>query len=379
MTEEFCEQCGQALIPNARFCAVCGWETGSQATLPLPQGLTGNYGGSGYPQQGAPTPLEEFEQEFERQSTYEPAYDPYDQYGNDSYANDDSYNAGAYANDPGDHGSGKDSRKRKKKRNSAKDKIGRQASESAAAKRATGKSTKKAAAPNGAHDPGKSRKHPVTAIAIAILACIVVVFSGVGIVRMMASADNTISGSDASSSASSGAGAKDKTPANNSQNSASATGMTSKKATARQQDTQPPADGRYLNARFGYAVTIPSGFTWQAESADGDGRTFTDGQTGMTIAAWGSNNALNETVISAFTQATAGHSVSYQQILDSEFTATWEENGTITYIREMVSAGAIRAVQFTYPSTHRDECDRIVEQVVPTLTATDATAARSEQ
>ena len=84
MTEEFCEQCGQALVPNARFCAVCGWETGSQATLPLPQGLTGNYGGSGYPQQGATTPLEEFEQEFERQSTYEPAYDPYDQYGNDS-------------------------------------------------------------------------------------------------------------------------------------------------------------------------------------------------------------------------------------------------------------------------------------------------------
>ena len=351
MTEEFCEQCGQALVPNARFCAVCGWETGSQATLPLPQGLTGNYGGSGYPQQGAPTPLEEFEQEFERQSTYEPAYDPYDQYGNDSYANDDSYNAGAYANDSGDHGSGK----RKKKRNSAK-----------------------ATAPNGAHDPGKSRRHPVTAIAITILACIVVVFSGVGIVRMMTSANNTISGSDASSSSSSSAGAKDETPANNRQNSTPVTGKTSKKA-AQQQDTQPPADGRYLNARFGYAVTIPSGFTWQAESADGDGRTFTDGQTGMTIAAWGSNNALHETVISAFKQATVGHSVSYQQILDSEFTATWEENGTITYIREMVSAGAIRAVQFTYPSTHRNECDRFVEQVVSTLTATDAATAGSGQ
>lgn len=368
MTEEFCEQCGQALVPNARFCAVCGWETGSQATLPLPQGLTGNYGGSGYPQQGAPTPLEEFEQEFERQSTYEPAYDPYDQYGNDSYANDS-----------GDHGSGKGSGKRKKKRNSVKDKAGGKGSKPAAAKRSTGKFTKKATAPNGAHDPGKSRKHPVTAIAIAILACIVVVFSGVGIVRMMTSANGTVSGSDASSSSSSSAGAKDETPANNSQNSTPVTGKTSKKATAQQQDTQPPADGRYLNARFGYAVTIPSGFTWQAESADGDGRTFTDDQTGMTIAAWGSNNALHETVISAFKQATVGHSVSYQQILDSEFTATWAENGTITYIREMVSAGAIRAVQFTYPSTHRNECDRIVEQVVPTLTATDATTAGSGQ
>lgn len=374
MTEEFCEQCGQALVPNARFCAVCGWETGSQATLPLPQGLTGNYGGSGYPQQGAPTPLEEFEQEFERQSTYEPAYDPYDQYGNDSY------NAGAYANDSGDHDSGKGSGKRgKKKRNSAKDKASGKGSKPAAAKRSTGKSTKKVITPNGAHDPGKSRKHPVTAIAIAILACIVVVFSGVGIVRMMASANNTISGSDASSSSSSSAGAKDETLANNSQNSTPVTDKTSKKATAQQQDTQPPADGRYLNARFGYAVTIPSGFTWQAESADGDGRTFTDDQTGMTIAAWGSNNALHETVISAFKQATVGHSVSYQQILDSEFTATWEENGTITYIREMVSAGAIRAVRFTYPSTHRNECDRFVEQVVPTLTATDAMTAGSGQ
>lgn len=374
MTEEFCEQCGQELVPNARFCAVCGWETGSQATLPLPQGLTGNYGGSEYPQQDAPTPLEEFEQEFERQSTYGPAYDPYNQYGNDSYS------AGAYANDSGDHGSGKGSGKRgKKKRNSTKDKAGGKGSKPAAATRSTGKFTKKATATNDAHDPGKSRKYPVTAIAIAILACIVVVFSGVGIVRMMASANNTVSGSDASSSSSSSAGAKDETPANNSQNSTPVTGKTSKKATAQQQDTQPPADGCYLNARFGYAVTIPSGFTWQAESADGDGRTFTDGQTGMTIAAWGSNNALNETVISAFKQAAAGHSVSYQQILDSEFTATWEENGTITYIREMVSAGAIRAVQFTYPSTHRNECDRIVEQVVPTLTATDAATTGSGQ
>ena len=354
MTEEFCEQCGQALVPNARFCTACGWETGSQATLPLPQGMTGKYSSSDYPQQGEPTPLEEFEQEFERQSTYEPAYDPYDQYGNDSYATDDSYSAAdTYTGNP-DDGHGNDARRNdKKKRNGTKGKASKKSPGQTTTKRATGRSAKNTAGTSNPRETVKSRKHPVTAVAIAILACIVVLFSGIGIVRMMATGNGTASGSGANSSVSDSTNAKGGTASRNNQNSeqsgkSSATGTKPKKTTAQQQDSQPPADGRYTNARFGYAIT------------------------GMTITAWGSNNALNATVASAFEQATAGHSVSYQQMLDSEFTATWEENGTITYIREMVANGAIRAVQFTYPSANRDECDRIVEQVVPTLTATSA-------
>lgn len=403
MPEELCEQCGQPLVPNARFCTACGWETGSQATLPLPQGMTGNHSGSGYPrqnypqqnypQQGEPTPLEEFEQEFERQSTYDPAYDPYDQYGSDSYSADDSYSAAdAYADssDGGlDNGTGRND---KKKRNSAKSKTTKNGAGQTATKRATGKSARNTAGTSTPRKTVKSRKHPVTAAAIAILACIVVVFSGIGIVRMTTSDHGTDSDSSstANSNAASGnartgngtAGQGDRDSKRSGKsgrtNKSSATGTTSQKSNAQQQDPQPSAGGIYTNARFGYEVTIPDGFTWQAESANGDGRSFTNSRTGMTIAAWGSNNAANETATSAFMQATAGHSISYQQILGSEFTATWEENGTITYIREMVSNGAIRAVQFTYPSAQRDECDRIVEQVVPTLTAT-GTAAGSEQ
>ena len=392
MPEEFCEQCGQPLVPNARFCTACGWETGSQATLPLPQGAVGGYGGSGYqtqdyPQQGEPTPLEEFEQEFERQASYEPAYDPYSQYGNDSYGTADGYADGADGGTDGGQGNGRNS-KGKSKRKDAKNKSDRKNTGASAAKSATRNSAKSKASAGKTGKSGSSRKHPATTAAIVILVCIVVVFSGIGIVRMMTSEHGTGSGSGSSTTTSSAASGNTRAgngTANQSNQyskqsgKSSATDTKSKKTKTKQQDAQPSAGGVYANARFGYAVTIPAGFTWNPEAANGDGRTFTNNQTGMTITAWGSNNALNATPESAFEQTTAGHQVAYQQVTDTEFTASWEENGTITYVREMVSAGAIRAIQFDYPSAQRNDCDRIVEQVVPTLTVTDSASASSGQ
>lgn len=378
MPEEFCEQCGQPLVPNARFCTACGWETGSQATLPLPQGVTGGYGNSGYqtqdyPQQGEPTPLEEFEQEFEREAAYEPAYDPYGQY--------DDGSAGGQGT-----GSGQNS-KGKRKSKGAKSKTGKKSTGTGAAKNAA---KGKASAGKADNKANSARKHPATTAAIVILVCIVVVFSGIGIVRMMTSDHGTASGTSSGSSATSSSAASGNTHAGNetagqgNQDSkqsgkSSATDTKSKKTKAKQQDAQPSAGGVYANARFGYAVTIPAGFIWNPEATNGDGRTFTNNQTGMTITVWGSYNALNETPESAFEQTTAGHQVAYQQVTDTEFTASWEENGTITYVREMVSAGTIHAIRFDYPSAQRNDCDRIVEQVVPTLTVNDSASDAAGQ
>lgn len=385
MPEEFCEQCGQPLVPNARFCTACGWETGSQATLPLPQGVMGGYGNSGYqtqdyPQQGEPTPLEEFEQEFENQATYEPAYDPYSQYGTP-----DGYADGSNGGQDNDNNSGNGKGKRKSK--GAKSKTRKKSTGIGAAKSAA---KSKVSAGKAGNKANSARKHPATTAAIVILVCIVVVFSGIGIVRMMTSDRETGSGSDSSSSATTsgttsgnthtGSGTASQSNQSSKQSGKSSTTDTkSKKTKTKQQDTQPSAGGVYANARFGYAVTIPAGFIWNPEATNGDGRTFTNNQTGMTITVWGSYNALNETPESAFEQTTAGHQVAYQQVTDTEFTASWEENGTITYVREMVSAGAIHAVRFDYPSAQRNDCDRIVEQVVPTLTVSDAASGVSGQ
>ncbi|WP_236027997.1 hypothetical protein [Bifidobacterium pongonis] len=235
-----------------------------------------------------------------------------------------------------------------------------------------------------------SRRHTSRVIAVAAAICVIAILIGVSVTRMFSSGQNgsasgTASGTSQSSGKTTGATKADGTKQSG-KSAQSATGSTSKKAddqaskqsskqsdkqSSKQSDKQTEAKqtqgGPYLNARFGYTVTVPDGFTWQRESDNGDGRQFTNDSLGMIITVSGISNAANETLDSAFDSATAGHPVSYQQKLSTEFTATWEENGTITYIRELYSADTLRTLRFDYPASHRDQCDRIVEQVVPTF------------
>lgn len=261
-------------------------------------------------------------------------------------------------------------------------------SKSVPAKGKTGKSKASSAA---------SRRHTNRVIAVAAAVCVIAILIGVSVMHMLSPGQNGSASGIASNTSQSSRKTAGTTKADGIQQSRksaqSATGSTGKKTdkqatdqsnkqsskqAGKQTDEQTEAKqtqgGPYLNARFGYTVTVPDGFTWQQESDNGDGRQFTNDGLGMIITVSGTSNALNETLDSAFDSATAGHPVSYQQKLGTEFTATWEENGTITYIRELYSADTLRTLRFDYPASHRDQCDRIVEQVVPTfgITGTDA-------
>lgn len=253
-------------------------------------------------------------------------------------------------------------------------------SKSAPAKGKTGKSKASSTA---------SRRHTNRVIAVAAAVCVIAILIGVSVTRMLSPRQNGSASNATGSTSQSGGKSTGTTKADGTKQSGkstqSASGSTGKKTddqaskqSSKQSDKQTEAKqtqgGPYLNARFGYTVTVPDGFTWQRESDNGDGRQFTNDGLGMIITVSGTSNALNETLDSAFDSATAGHPVSYQQKLGTEFTATWEENGTITYIRELYSADTLRTLRFDYPASHRDQCDRIVERVVPTfgITGTDA-------
>lgn len=253
-------------------------------------------------------------------------------------------------------------------------------SKSAPAKGKTGKSKASSAA---------SRRHTNRVIAVAAAVCVIAILIGVSVMHVLSPGQNGSASNATGSTSQSGGKSTGTTKTDGTKQSGkstqSASGSTGKKTddqaskqSSKQSDKQTEAKqtqgGPYLNARFGYTVTVPDGFTWQQESDNGDGRQFTNDGLGMIITVSGTSNALNETLDSAFDSATAGHPVSYQQKLSTEFTATWEENGTITYIRELYSADTLRTLRFDYPASHRDQCDRIVEQVVPTfgITGTDA-------
>lgn len=260
---------------------------------------------------------------------------------------------------------------------------------SASAKGTTGKgNTGKSKTGKSKPSSAASRRHTSRVIAVAAIVCIIAILIGVSVTRMFASGQNS-STSNATSSASASSGkSTGTTKANGAKQSGkstqSASGSTGKKTDKqsteqsdkqadKQTETNQTPSGPYINARFGYTVTVPAGFTWQQESDNGDGRQFTNDGLGMIITVSGISNATNATLDDEFATATAGHPVSYQQKLGTEFTATWEENGTITYIRELYSADTLRTLRFDYPASHRDQCDRIVEQVVPTfgITGTD--------
>ena len=65
----------------------------------------------------------------------------------------------------------------------------------------------------------------------------------------------------------------------------------------------------------------------------------------------------------------AEHDIGYKNLGENSFVTTWEGNGTIVYVRELVGDGVVRAVWIEYPSSASDRGNAIVEQVAPTLKA----------
>ncbi|MEE0971211.1 MAG: zinc ribbon domain-containing protein [Bifidobacterium ruminantium] len=142
----------------------------------------------------------------------------------------------------------------------------------------------------------------------------------------------------------------------------------SEEKTKKQSQNSTIETSEYVNARYSYSIQAPSDFVWSSESDNGDGRQFSsDDDDDITIAVWGSGNLDGGTPESAMRQYLSDHDVTYHALGDSSFVATWQEDGTITYLRELVDDDIIRAVEITYPSSSSDRGNKVVEAVAPTL------------
>lgn len=142
----------------------------------------------------------------------------------------------------------------------------------------------------------------------------------------------------------------------------------SEEKTKKQSQNSTIETSEYVNARYSYSIQAPSDFVWSSESDNGDGRQFSsDDDDDITITVWGSGNLDGGTPESAMRQYLSDHDVTYHAVGDSSFVATWQEDGTITYLRELVDDDIIRAVEITYPSSSSDRGNKVVEAVAPTL------------
>lgn len=142
----------------------------------------------------------------------------------------------------------------------------------------------------------------------------------------------------------------------------------SEEKTKKQSQNSTIETSEYVNARYSYSIQAPSDFVWSSESDNGDGRQFSsDDDDDITITVWGSGNLDGGTPESAMRQYLSDRDVTYHALGDSSFVATWQEDGTITYLRELVDDDIIRAVEIAYPSSSSDRGNKVVEAVAPTL------------
>lgn len=144
-------------------------------------------------------------------------------------------------------------------------------------------------------------------------------------------------------------------------------------------DEEPPAPvstlTTYQNARFGCSVGIPSSCVQIQDSDNGDGAVFVDDALGMQVMVWGSNNVLGSGVQQISQNLSAGHGVAYEYQGDDHCIVSYEEGGTITYIKEYVGPGSVCGVQITYPSSSAPTCNALVEQIIPTFSPGDVRAS----
>lgn len=218
-------------------------------------------------------------------------------------------------------------------------------------------SSVKAARPEESPAAGKTaapvRATIIIVVLVALLVCAGIVFA---LTRHHGtSATQPSANATASASAPASPSADASTSASSSSPSAAAT---------------PSPAGVYTNDAMGYRVSIPDGYVWHEETDNGATRTFTDDSIGMTIKVSGASNTTGATVSSEYSACASGHSVSYHLLSGDIMVCSYAENGTITYVKEIVTQQSILTLRFDYAQSAQEKGSAVIDEVFPTFVST---------
>lgn len=136
---------------------------------------------------------------------------------------------------------------------------------------------------------------------------------------------------------------------------------------------------RYTNARYGYSIDIPEGFTQTDDAANGAGATFKDSNSNFTISLGASNNALFRSVDTILANISSEHELAYEATGDDWLVISYIRDDEIVYTKEYVGGqtdsgqgcGSINVATFVYPTSERDAGDALVEALVSTFSPGD--------
>lgn len=140
-------------------------------------------------------------------------------------------------------------------------------------------------------------------------------------------------------------------------------------------DGSDPAWARYLNPRFHYGVSYPAAvLTPQGESENADGQSFASEARHAEMSAWGSFNAMDETIRSRFRDRSRSHTeeepdrrVTYRRVAGDWFVVSGFRGGRIFYEKTSLKGNVFISVELSYPAEDKGYWDSIVTAVSRSL------------
>lgn len=132
-----------------------------------------------------------------------------------------------------------------------------------------------------------------------------------------------------------------------------------------------PGEAVYQNARFGYQIIYPKRLLFpQGEADNGDGQTFLSKNSEVRLAAYGSYNALDETLETAFRDAARGgladaptRVVTDKRLGDNWFSVSGFEEGYVFYSKRVLIGDRFVGFDMRYPEDQRAIWDPIVREM----------------
>lgn len=132
--------------------------------------------------------------------------------------------------------------------------------------------------------------------------------------------------------------------------------------------------GRYANARYGYAVDVPPGFTGQGEADNGDGQRFVTADGRQVLRAWGTYGDgpfAAEAQRRLAASKADGWTITYETV--SMLSASWSgvKGERVVYSRAIASCGGARWAFFSleYDKADLAANDAVVERLVKSFKA----------
>jgi len=131
--------------------------------------------------------------------------------------------------------------------------------------------------------------------------------------------------------------------------------------------------GHYDNARFGYGVDIPPGFSALGEADNGDGQVFRSNNGSQTLTVWGAN-IIDTDFSGDVDQRIAGDKkngwdITYQATSPKWASWSGSSNGLVLYARAVALCDGTQAAYFALQYSKADiaKLDPVVNRLVNSL------------